>query len=154
MKTKRKRTMKFIKGAVLILAFLSLQSCFVAKEYTRPETDVESQSFRTDQLPQDSLSMATISWKEIFTDPILQGYIDEGLKNNIDIRVALQQIQMAEAYVNQGKASYFPTLNGNARYTHQELPAINQFGNISSISQYELSAGLSWEADIWGKIRS
>jgi NodT family efflux transporter outer membrane factor (OMF) lipoprotein len=115
---------------------------------------VETQNFRTDKLPQDSLSMATISWKEIFTDPILQGYIDEGLKSNMDIRIALQQIAMAEAYVKQGKAGYFPTLSGNARYTHQELPANNQFGNISSISQYELSAGLSWEADIWGKIRS
>lgn len=153
LKTKQ-MTMKFIKGVVLTLAFLSLQSCFVAKEYTRPETDVETQNFRTDQLPQDSLSMATISWKVIFTDPILQGYIEEGLKSNMDIRIALQQIAMAEAYVKQGKAGYFPTLNGNARYTHQELPANNQFGNISSISQYELSAGLSWEADIWGKIRS
>src|SRR5690606_36508445 len=154
LKTKRNQTMKIIKGAALTLVFLSLQSCFVAKDYVTPEMDLESQNFRTDQLPQDSLTMANVSWKEIFTDPILQNYIEEGLKNNIDIRVALQQIQMAEAYVNQGKAGYFPSLNGNARYTHQELPAINQFGNISSISQYELSAGLSWEADIWGKIRS
>ena len=154
LKTKRNQTMKIIKGAALTLVFLSLQSCFVAKDYVTPEMDLESQNFRTDQLPQDSLTMATVSWKEIFTDPILQNYIEEGLKNNIDIRVALQQIQMAEAYVKQGKAGYFPSLNGNARYTHQELPATNQFGNISSISQYELSAGLSWEADIWGKIRS
>ncbi|MEM0517520.1 efflux transporter outer membrane subunit [Aequorivita flava] len=146
--------MKFIKGAVIALAFLTLQSCFVAKDYKRPETIVEAQNYRTDQLSQDTLTIATLSWKELFTDPILQNYIEEGLQNNMDIRVALQQIRIAEAYVKQGKAGYLPSINGNAKYTHQELPATNQFGNVSSIGQYELSAGLSWEADIWGKIRS
>jgi outer membrane protein, multidrug efflux system len=155
LKTKRNHTMKIIKGVALTLVFLSLQSCFVAKDYVRPEMDLESQNFRTDQLPQDSLTMATVSWKEIFTDPILQNYIEEGLKNNIDIRVALQQIQIAEAYVRQGKAGYFPTLSGNARVTHQEFSQGSQFGaQFSQLTQYELSGSLSWEADIWGKIRS
>ncbi|WP_051285421.1 efflux transporter outer membrane subunit [Aequorivita capsosiphonis] len=147
--------MKFIKGVALTLVFLSLQSCFVAKEYTRPETVVESQNFRTDQLPQDSLSMATMSWKEIFTDPILQNYIEEGLNNNMDIRIALQQIAIAEAYVKQGKAGYFPTLNGTATAAHQEFSASSQYaGQTSSANQFEVAGGLSWEADIWGKIRS
>ncbi len=147
--------MKFIKGGALMLVFLSLQSCFVAKEYTRPETVVESQNFRTDQLPQDSLSVATLSWKEIFTDPILQDYIEEGLTNNMDIRIALKQIAIAEAYVKQGKAGYFPTLNGTARATHQEFSESSQFGSqMSSADQFDVAGGLSWEADIWGKIRS
>src|SRR5690606_2251479 len=140
---------------ILILASLPflLVSCFAAKDYERPEV-VNEANYRTENLPQDTLSIATLSWKELFTDPTLQGYIEEGLKNNMDIRVALQQIRIAEAYVKQGKAGYFPSLSGNAKYTHQELPAQNQFGDISSISQYELSTSLSWEADIWGKIRS
>src|SRR5690554_6286003 len=106
--------MQLIKISLVTLVFLTLQSCFVAKDYVRPENVVESERFRTDQLPQDSLSMATISWKEIFTDPILQNYIEEGLSNNMDIRIALQQIAIADAYANQGKAGYFPTLNLNA----------------------------------------
>lgn len=137
---------------VVSIPFL-LVSCFAAKDYERPQV-VNEANYRTENLPQDTLSIATLSWKELFTDPTLQNYIEEGLKNNMDIRVALQQINIAEAYVKQGKAGYFPSLNGNARATHQELPANNQFGNLSSINQYELSAGLSWEADIWGKIRS
>lgn len=155
MKNKRNRTMKFLKGIAIAMAFLTLQSCFVAKEYSRPETVVESDNFRTENLPQDSLSMATVSWKEIFTDPILQGYIEEGLNNNMDIRIALQQIAIAEAYVKQGKAGYFPTLNGTARVVHQELSESSRFpGQSSSVDQFEVSGGLSWEADIWGKIRS
>ena len=135
------------------LPFL-LVSCFAAKDYERPQV-VNEANYRTENLPQDTLSIATLSWKELFTDPLLQGYIEEGLKNNMDIRVALQQIRIAEAYVKQGKAGYFPSLSGNAKYTHQEFSAGGQFGSqFSSLDQYELSANLSWEADIWGKIRS
>tara|TARA_R110002012_G_scaffold42572_6_gene115849 strand:- start:10782 stop:12179 length:1398 start_codon:yes stop_codon:yes gene_type:complete len=141
---------------ILILASLPLLlvSCFAAKDYERPQV-VNEANYRTENLPQDTLSIATLSWKELFTDPILQGYIEEGLKNNMDIRVALQQIRIAQAYVKQGKAGYFPSLNGKAQYTHQEFSAGGQFGGqFSSLNQYELSGGLSWEADIWGRIRS
>jgi NodT family efflux transporter outer membrane factor (OMF) lipoprotein len=96
-----------------------------------------------------------ISWRELFTDPILQGYIDEGLQNNIDIRKAIQQILIAEAYLKQGKAGYLPTLAADAQYTHNELSSNSQFGGLfDRIDQYQLSGGLSWEADVWGKIRS
>jgi|TARA_R100000479_G_scaffold156694_1_gene93252 NodT family efflux transporter outer membrane factor (OMF) lipoprotein len=146
---------KIIKISAIALAFLTLQSCFVAKDYSRPETVVETEYYRTDKLPQDSLSMASVSWKTLFTDAQLQNYIEEGLQNNIDIRIAIQQVLAAEAYLKQGKAGYFPTLNGNATYTRQELSENSQFGSqFSTLDQYQLSGGLSWEADIWGKIRS
>ncbi len=141
---------------ILILASLPLLlvSCFAAKKYERPQV-VNEANYRTDNLPQDTLTIARISWKELFKDPILQNYIETGLKNNIDIRTAIQQIRIAEAYVKQGKASYFPSLNGNAQYSYQKFSSGSQFGGqISSLEQYELSAGLSWEADIWGKIGS
>ncbi|MGB8706003.1 MAG: efflux transporter outer membrane subunit, partial [Gillisia sp.] len=137
-------------GAVL----LSLQSCFVAKDYKRPDV-VKQEYYRTDNITRDSLTIATVKWEDLFTDPDLQQYIREGLENNIDIRVALQQIKEAQAYLKQGKAAFFPTLNGDAQYTHQELSGSSQFGNqFSALDQYQLSANLSWEADIWGRIRS
>ena len=143
---------------------LLLASCFAAKNYERPEVVNES-GFRTDNLPQDSLqpgglqsdslTMATVSWKGLFTDSLLQGHIEEGLSNNIDIRIALQRILSAEAYVKQGKAGFFPTFQANAQFTHQELSGNGQFGDLfDAFDVYQLSAGLSWEADIWGKIRS
>lgn len=147
--------MKIVKGLLITFSVFTLQSCFVAKEYTRPENIVDSDLYRTDQLPQDSLSFAEVSWKEVFKDPVLQGYIAQGLENNMDIRMAIKQIEIAEAYVKQGKAAYFPTLNGQARATHQEFSNSSQFGGqVSSADQFEVSGALSWEADIWGKIRS
>ncbi|WP_373058125.1 efflux transporter outer membrane subunit [Zunongwangia sp. H14] len=148
---KKLKLYKFILAPVVLL---SLQACFVAKDYEQPDI-VKEEHYRTDTFPQDSLNIANISWREIFTDPLLTGYIEEGLENNIDIRIALQQILAAEAYVKQGKAAYFPTLNANAQMTHQELSSNSQFGSLfSSIDQYEISGALSWEADIWGRITS
>jgi NodT family efflux transporter outer membrane factor (OMF) lipoprotein len=137
------------------MTMLMLQSCFVAKKYDRPEV-VNSATFRTDSLSQDSLSVATLSWRELFKDPFLTSYIEKGLENNIDIRIAIQQILAARAYYQQGRAGSLPTLSATGRVTYQELSRNSQFGSIfdGSLTQYELSAGLSWEADIWGKIRS
>lgn len=150
--------MKFIlnKTLVVVVMAATLQSCFVAKDYTRPELKETEHLYRTDNLPQDSLSMADVSWKDMFTDAHLKKYIDEGLQNNLDIRVALQQMAAAEAYMKQGKAGYLPSIGVGAKATHQELAKNSQFGSFfnGSIDQYEITGNLSWEADIWGKIRS
>lgn len=150
--------MKNLKYIVFAGTLIFLQSCFVAKDYTRPEEVVNEKFYRTDALPQDSLSMASLSWKEIFTDEKLAAYIERGLSNNLDIRIALQNMLAAEAYVKQGKAGYFPSLNVNAGYTYTS-PSLNSVTGQALterewLGQSELSGGLSWEADIWGKIRS
>ncbi|WP_349679433.1 TolC family protein [Empedobacter sp. UBA5528] len=64
---------------------------------------------------------------------------------------------VAEAYAKQGKAGYLPTLSVGPKYTFIENSRNTQFGALMSKraqSQYEVSGNLSWEADIWGKIRS
>ncbi len=145
-----------IWSLIIGIAF-SLQSCFVAKEYDRPRLEGLSEDlFRTDNLPHDSISMAEFSWKDLFTDPILVSHIEKGLENNLDIRIAVQQVATANAYYEQGKAGYLPTFGITAQATHQELAANSQFGTFfdGDITQYELNGRLSWEADIWGKIRS
>lgn len=131
-----------------------LQSCFVAKNYERPNIKTED-LYRTEVVVKDTASMADISWKELFKDPILQGYIQRGLQNNFDIRIALQNIAAAEANLKQRKAAYFPTIGFNGSWTFQEVSANGQFGGvIDRAEQYQLAGNLSWEADIWGKIRS
>ena len=142
-----------IKIGIVVLAALLVQSCFVAKKYEKPEVDT-TDLYRTEEVL-DSTSIGTLSWKELFTDAQLQDYINQGIQNNLDLQIALQNMASAEATLKQGKAGYIPSLNGNATWTHQETSSNSQFGRLfSSIDQYELSGKLSWEADIWGKIRS
>ncbi|MEP5255657.1 MAG: efflux transporter outer membrane subunit [Winogradskyella arenosi] len=147
----------FSKAALLFVVAFTLQSCFVAKDYVRPDLDLETEAlYRTENLPSDSVSIAEVSWKDLFTDPYLQQYIEEGLQNNMDVRIAIQQMIAAEAYAKQGKAGFMPTLSVGPNYTHQEYSENSQFGTIFSggLDTYDITANLSWEADVWGKIRS
>ncbi|QIH37683.1 efflux transporter outer membrane subunit [Flavobacterium sp. Sr18] len=147
---------KLTKIAVLVATATVMQSCFVAKEYDRPELKTEN-LYRNEIVSTDTISLANVAWENVFTDPILQGYIKKGLENNLDIKIAMQNIAAAEASMKQGKAGYFPTLSAGADWTHQELSRNSQFGALlqdRSTNQYQLTGNLSWEADIWGKIRS
>lgn len=143
----------YIIKSVLLLAVMTLmQSCFVAKEYEKPEVTTDK-LFRTESA--DTTSLAMISWDKLFTDAILQQHIKEAIQNNLDLQIAIQNIAAAEATMKQGKAGYLPSVTGNIAYTHQELSKNSQFGGtFTSLENHELSAKLSWEADIWGKIRS
>lgn len=146
---------KIYRISFVIGAALLMQSCLVTKDYERPDVKAEN-LYRTEIVAQDSTSMADISWDKLFTDPILQEHINKGLQNNFDIRIAMQNIVAAEANLKQAKAGYAPSVSANATWTHQQLAKNSQFGSFfnGSIDQYQLSGQLSWEADIWGKIRS
>ncbi|WP_339726227.1 TolC family protein [Maribacter stanieri] len=149
---------KLVSNKIILVAFLPLllQSCFTAKTYERPNVETEN-LYRTDNLPQDSVSFASVSYQDLFTDSYLKTYIQKGLENNLDIRIALQSIAAAEAYVKQGKAGYLPTISGAASATRTARTSENgQFGSFFTqpFNQYETSGTASWEADIWGKIRS
>lgn len=136
----------------------AITSCMARKEYERPKNVVDEKLFRTDMLPSDSASVANVSWKEIFTDPVLQGHISKALDNNLDIRIALQSINSAEAYLKQSKAAYAPTLSVGPNYTFQTQSINTQFGQIIGerryVNQFDITASLGWEADIWGKMRA
>ncbi len=142
---------------VLIAAIsFTMQSCFVAKDYKRPNIETED-LYRTEVAATDSSSLADISFDKLFSDPILQQHIKTGLQKNIDIRIAIQNIAAAKATMKQGRAGYLPTFSLGADWTHQELSKNSQFGALLSdtnTDQYQFFGNLSWEADIWGKIRS
>lgn len=151
----KKKSFKIYRVIILVGAGLLMQSCLVAKKYERPDVKAEN-LYRTEVIAQDSTSLGDVAWDKIFTDPVLQGHIKKGLQNNFDMLVAIQNVTAAEAYLNQAKMGYFPTLSGTANLTHQELSKNSQFGSFfnGALDQYQLSANLSWEADVWGKIRS
>lgn len=141
------------KISILMVVLFVTQACFVAKDYDKPQVNTDK-LYRTQQIA-DSTSLAMMSWDKIFTDQKLQGYIKEAIQNNLDMKIALQNITAAESTLKQSKAGYLPSLNTTATVTHQEFSKNSQFGRLfSSIDQYELSGKLAWEADIWGKIRS
>ena len=144
--------------AFSLMTFFVLSSCMTREKYERPKEVVNENLYRTDQLPKDSSSIATVSWREIFTDPVLQKHIQNGLDNNLDIRIALQNIVSAESYLKQSKAAYQPTLAVGPGYTFQTQSLNTQLGQISGERRYnnifDLSGDISWEVDIWSKLKA
>lgn len=151
--------MKITIHKIILIFFVSflVVSCHTRQNYQRANDVVDENLFRTDALPKDSVSMANLSWKEIFTDAVLQKHIAKALENNLDIRMALQNIASAEAYLKQSKAAYQPTISVGPDYSFNTSSLNTQFGQIVGerryINQFDITANLGWELDLWGKLK-
>ena len=151
--------MKITIHKIILIFFVSflVVSCHTRQNYQRANDVVDEKLFRTDALPKDSVSMANLSWKEIFTDAVLQKHIAKALENNLDIRMALQNITSAEAYLKQSKAAYQPTISVGPDYSFNTNSLNTQFGQIVGerryINQFDITANLGWELDLWGKLK-
>ena len=147
----------FFKITTMAIVAIFLTSCAGRKVYERPQV-IDEKLFRTENISADSLSIANVSWKEIFTDPMLQKHISNALEHNLDLRVALQNINIAQAYFKQGKQNFFPTLALAPSHTYSTASLNTQAGALlgerTHLHQWDMIASTSWEADIWGKINA
>jgi len=109
----------------------------------------------------DSSTLAKLPYKSLFADTILQGLITEGLQQNLDLKLAMQRMTEARENLQQSKAALLPDLTAGATVTRSKLSAASQ--NLPpqfldsfplSTTSYQASLSTSWEADIWGKLRS
>ncbi|MGV3600794.1 MAG: TolC family protein [Dyadobacter fermentans] len=137
-------------GAVVLTILAA--SCQVTKPYQRPE--LTTQGLYRGESSQDTISIAGISWKQFFPDTALTHLITKGLEQNPDLRIAMQHIVAAKASLQLSKSAFLPDLNGTLSVKQSKLAFPQGFGIISSTTQYDLGLGSSWEADIWGKLRS
>jgi NodT family efflux transporter outer membrane factor (OMF) lipoprotein len=104
-------------------------------------------------LKADSVSSATKPWDKLYTDAHLQQLIKEGIDNNFDLKIAVQQMQEVEAYFGQSKDAFLPAVSASAEGVNSKSSESLYPG--SSRSKYiQLGAEASWEIDIWGKLRS
>jgi outer membrane protein, multidrug efflux system len=141
----------------LVLTAFSLQSCFVAKKYQQPEIEIVDQYRNI--TTNDSTTLANMPWEELFTDSNLQTLIHKALDKNLDYLMAVERVNAAQAYYKQGKMGYMPSLSvgangGNYELSDNSSTGISAGGNGPNYENYQLTGTVSWEADIWGKIRS
>ena len=140
------------------MMLIFLNSCGVVnKKYVTPDAEF-SENYR-DTLVTDSTSIATLSWKEMISDDMLQGLIEEGLQNNLDLKTALENINQAKASLVQAKLAFLPSLEGGAQVSRSKTSAAAlNFGSVDGINlnttTYLGQLSSSWELDVWGKLRS
>ncbi len=144
---------KYCKNLLLILLIsLMIGSCKVTKPYQEPE--VSTTGLFRDVNTSDTNTVANMHWNEVFTDPLLQRLISEGIEHNLNLQVAYTNIQQAQAYYAQSVAAYYPTLSANAQLTAAKISQVQGLGTSATGTQYQLGASSSWEVNIWGRLGS
>jgi multidrug efflux system outer membrane protein len=151
--------MKFknkIYYALLSISLLSLASC-VTKKYERPA--VVTDDLYRDGETADTTSIATLPWETMFSDATLRSLIEQGLKQNLDFKQAIERTRIAEATLVQSRAAFLPSVTGDLSVTDakQSTASLNFPPGININTQtqtYRAQLGSSWEADIWGRLSS
>ena len=99
-------------------------------------------------LTNDSTSLAEISWRDFFTDPLLQQLIDTALSRNTDIQSARIAIQQSEAALEAAKQGFFPTVY------FSPSGSISSFGGSAAAKTYNLPLQVNWDIDAFGTIKN
>jgi NodT family efflux transporter outer membrane factor (OMF) lipoprotein len=150
----QKTKITFYSALLLVMLFAA---CRMGKDYQRPDVALPKQFGKT--APSDS-SVADMEWKKFFSDATLQSLIASALKNNYDLQLAIKRVDEAEAYAKQAKVNWVPAIQAQAAAS-TAFPSKNSLNGLSlknflgkdHIEDYTLGLGLSWEIDVWGKLR-
>jgi multidrug efflux system outer membrane protein len=136
----------------LILTFaISLNSCVLGPELGSPEIELPA-SIRGDAAPHGA-SFGDKSWPKVFTETRLRDLISRALANNPDMVAATYRIEEAQALAGAARASWFPAVDGGAGASADYGPANTGRSGDRQSESYDMTAYLSWEADLWGGIR-
>lgn len=131
---------------------LVLLSCKFGPDYSRPDIPV-SGAFRMAQEQTDMQSLANVPWWELYRDEELQRLIRVALEENKDLKRAVATVDEFAARVLVAKTDFAPQMNATVN-----APV---FGNTRNVAfpgfpnpfNYYVQGNLSWELDIWGRIR-
>ncbi|MCW3463440.1 efflux transporter outer membrane subunit [Chitinophaga nivalis] len=140
------------KGLLLLMVVTTLAACRVTHTYKQPEGPAAN--LYRDQTVTDTVTLASRPWQSLFADTLLQHLITTGLRENLDLKIAITRIDAAKAALRSSKAAFWPDINGNAGIKQSRFATAQSFGLFENATQYDIGLTAGWEADIWGKIRS
>ena len=139
-----------IKLITLSVSCLLLSSCGIYTTYERPSdinTDgLYGQDLNEEAVAVDTASIASLSWRELFTDSHLQMLIEHALQRNTDLLSAQQRIKEAEATLSSAKLAYLPS------FMLTPQGGVSSFDKSKGSWTYTGIASASWEIDIFGKL--
>lgn len=130
---------------ILLWAVCLMTGCSIYKPYSRPEVQTEG-LYRDLEETRDTASIATLGWRNLFSDKNLQALIDKGLERNTDLRVAHTRVKAAEAVLMNARLSYLPSV------VLAPDGSISGTEGAKAIKTYNLAASASWEIDLFGKV--
>lgn len=151
--------------AVGILA-LSVSSCKVPQATQKKENKVMPTAFADSLASQDTTNSGNVKWREFFTDSNLISLIDTALKNNQELNITLQELEIAKNDIMLRKGALKPIVGIGAgggvekvgRYTSQgagdastEITPGHEMPD--PLGDLNVSVFAHWEVDIWKKLK-
>lgn len=159
----RKNIFKYLGLVCIPVAYMA---CKVPTVATKTENKAVPVNFN-DSLPADTQTIAKVKWNEYFTDPYLRTLIDTALKNNQELNMTLQEIEMAQNDIQARKGEYLPFVNLGAG---ADVDKVGRYTNIGALednidirdghkmpdpmTNLALGAQATWEVDIWKKLHN
>jgi multidrug efflux system outer membrane protein len=149
-----------MKHCLLVFAAALLCGCAVGPNYQRPQVPVPD-AFRNAPAPGGDpvASIADTKWQSLFPDDTLNQMVAKALANNFDLRIAAERVQEARSQLGITRANQYPFLDAQATFTGNRgsLIGSNTFplppGTKLNAAYTTLGAALSWEVDLWGRLR-
>jgi multidrug efflux system outer membrane protein len=141
---------KLIAGALA----LALAGCFkVGPDYQKPEVATPKQWRFADQ---EAREVANTRWWEQFKDPALNRLVKRALLSNLDLKVAVANVEKFVGLYGSTRSNLFPQISGFGEYSHRQSSGqLASQGNLGG-QEYDfarLGAQMNWELDIWGALR-
>ncbi|WP_320534439.1 efflux transporter outer membrane subunit [Robbsia andropogonis] len=141
--------------AALVFAY-SLAGCTLAPEYHRPVAPVPAAWPVRTTTDVSETSVAAITWQMLFVDPKLRQVVQLALDNNRDLKIAVLNIEKAQAQYRIQRAALMPQVGVAGAEQAQRTPASVSYIGIGGVTRaYSLDVGISaYELDLFGRIRS
>ncbi|WPU99172.1 efflux transporter outer membrane subunit [Mucilaginibacter sp. cycad4] len=142
----------------LILAIFT--GCAVPKS-AESTAGIEQQVFRNDTTAAQTASIASLPWKKFLANPELAALIDTALLKNNDLQLAIKEIEIANESLKKAKNGLVPEVgvvvaSSNSLPSDNSLNGLtaNKFVGSNNLDNYTAALNVSWEADIWGKVKN
>jgi multidrug efflux system outer membrane protein len=129
----------------LALLLVTLSACTVGPTYQRPTLPIPDHFYGATQAA-EAASMADAQWFDVFNDPVLRALIDEALRNGFDARIAAARVEEARARFGISESLRYPDVD-------YQVAAGRGRANGVTANRIAANVGVSWEADLWGRIR-
>jgi multidrug efflux system outer membrane protein len=146
------------KSALTLALAVTLAGCSLTPDYERPEPGLPERwvpaALQADTGKVASVPAAELGWQAFFRDDRLRQLIGIALENNHDLRIATLNVEAFRAQYRIQRADIFPGVSADAAMSRTHTPeAVNPLA-AGTNTQYSATLGLSWELDLFGRVRS
>lgn len=155
--------MRAIRTTLIGIVGLGLVGCMMGPNYQRPQVPTPAgfrtvdSTFAADSaaLADSAATLADAPWWDLFQDTVLQGLIREALVGNYDLRVAAARVDEYRALVGVAKADLYPQIDASVGGSYRQTSVASGEGTADDrrYGSVRADVGLSWELDLWGRVR-